>query len=166
MLSMADVGEYLNGLAERLAADGCTVSTQRWGQHDVVIGYRSDFRWTWMATKLHLFTVAAPAAVVTRADIGAFTMSVWDQMIARQGALRGLQTGVAVLPALVGTQVTPDAAGWAAAEQRQRFASFARPVTVDTSAHAISAFTGRVTLGGVYNSHLIGKLQTYFPGVG
>lgn len=162
---MTGVRGYLDGLADRLATDGCAVSTERWGAHDVLIGHRSDFRVQWFATNLHLFTVAAPAGVVTQQDLEAFTSTVWDAMLARKGQLRGLQTGLAVFPTLVGTRVDPDAAIWASAEQRLRFATFARPVVVDTTARDISAFTGRVALGGIYNSHLIGKLQTYFPGV-
>lgn len=118
-----------------------------------------------MATHLHLFTVAAPAGDIAPEDVEHFTSTAWEQMLARRGQLRGLQTGLAILPTLVGRQVTPAAAAWAAAEQRTRFASFARPVVVDTTARSISAFTGRVTVGGIYNSHLIGKLRTYFPGV-
>lgn len=163
---MTKVSGYLDGLAGRLAADGCAVSTERWGAHDVLIGHRSDFRMAWLATNLHLFTVAAPAGAISRADIEDFTDVAWQHMLARKGQLRGLQTGVAVLPTLVGTQVAPDAAAWAGAEQRLRFATFARPVVVDTTARTIAAFTGRVTLGGIYNSHLIAKLHTYFPGVG
>lgn len=163
---MSEVRGYLDALASRLAADGCVISSERWGAHEVLIGHRSDFRVEWFATNLNLFTVAAPAGVIALPDIEAFTNAAWETMLARKGMLRGLQTGVAVLPALVGTQVLPEAAAWAGAQQRTRFASFARPVVVDTTARTISAFTGRVTVGGVYNSHLIGKLQTYFPGVG
>lgn len=162
---MTAVTEYLHGLAGRLTADGCWVRTERWGAQDVLLGHRSDFRWEWFATNLHLFTVATAAEEVTQQDIAAFTDHAWDHMLARKGQLRGLQTAVAVLPCLVGTRVAPDAAAWAAAQQRLRFATFARPVVVDTTARSIAAFTGRVTVGGSYNTHLIDKLRSYFPGV-
>lgn len=162
---MADVQTYLDGLADRLASDGCAVTSERWGTHDVLIGHRSDFRIQWIATNLHLLTIAAPAEVITLPDIENFTRAAWDQALARKGQMRGLQTGLALFPTLVGTQVTPDAAAWAAAEQRKRFAAFARPVVVDATGPQVNAFTGRVTFGGIYNSHLIGKLRAYFPGV-
>ena len=161
---MTDIRGYLDELAGRLAADGCTVSTEAWGSDAVLVGHRGDFRLQWFATKLHLFTVAAPADVVTRTGIEAFTSAAWERMRGRTSLL-GLQTGVAVLPTLVATRVEPEAAAWAGAQQHHRFATFARPVVVDTTARTISAFTGTVTIGSIYSRHILDKMHAYFPGV-
>lgn len=86
-------------------------------------------------------------------------------MVARKGQLRGLQTGVAVFPTVVGTSVEPAAARWAAEKQRLKFATFARPVVVDATTGQASAFTGSVAVGGIYNGHIKSRLATCFPGV-
>ena len=159
------VQAYLTATAERLRADGCEVRTEDWGGVAVLIGYRADFKVRWMATKLHLFTIAAPATLVTADALQTFTATATDYVLARKGQLRGLQNGVAVFPALVGTQIEPAASEWAQEGQRVKFAAVARPVTVDVGTGTASAYRGNPMLGFVYAAHLRGKLNAYFPAV-
>jgi hypothetical protein len=44
---MPDVDNYLDGLAERLSADGCSVSRQAVGDRTVVVGYKAQMRACW-----------------------------------------------------------------------------------------------------------------------
>ncbi|MFD6566362.1 hypothetical protein [Micromonospora profundi] len=73
--------------------------------------------------------------------------------------------GVAVFPALVGTQIEPAASAWAQEGQRVKFAAVARPVTVDAGSGTASAYRGNPVLGFVYAAHLRSKLNAYFPAV-
>jgi hypothetical protein len=117
-----------------------------------------------MATRLHLFTFAVAVPVVTRVDLEQFTSWAQDFAIEQKGGMpRGAQSGVAVLPALVGDRIEPDAAAWAAAKQRVRFACLTRPVAVDTSRAAAYCFRRTAFLGLVYSGHLRRKLDCYFP---
>ncbi|WP_433118894.1 levansucrase [Micromonospora sp. CA-246542] len=161
--AMEPVQAYLTATGERLRADGCEVRTEDWGGTPVLIGYRGDFRMRWMATKLHLFTIAAPTMRVTADVLEAFSTSAMDYVLARKGQLRGFQNGVAVLPALVGLEVEPAAAAWAQEKQRLKFAALARPVAVDARTGAAAAFRGSPALGFIYAAHLRGKLDAYFP---
>lgn len=155
--------EYLRGAADRLAGDGCEVRTEQLNGRAVTIGYRSDFRLRWMATKLHLFTVIAAVPMVRQPDLEAFTDIVFDYVDERKGQLRGMQTGIAVFPCMVSTRVDPAATAWAEAQQRTRFAMLARPVLVDAFASRAACFRGTPTLGFIYAGHLRQKLATYFP---
>ncbi|MFY1670248.1 levansucrase [Plantactinospora sp. WMMB334] len=157
------VRAYLDATAQRLQVDGCEVRTEDWNGLPVLVGYRADFRLQWMATKLHLFTVAAPAPSVTANAIEEFTASALDYVVARKGQLRGMQSGVAVLPALVSTQVEPEAATWAQRGQMVRFAAMARPVVVDAGTGAVACFRGHAALGLLYSAHFRRKLAAYFP---
>jgi hypothetical protein len=157
------VQAYLTATGERLRADGCEVTIEDWGGTPVLVGYRGDFKMRWMATKLHLFTIAAPATLVTAAALEAFSTSTMDYVLARKGQLRGFQNGVAVFPALVGTEVEPAAAAWAQEKQRVKFAALARPVAVDVRTGAAAAYRGNPTLGFIYAAHLRSKLNAYFP---
>ncbi|AVT34281.1 levansucrase [Plantactinospora sp. BC1] len=158
------VRTYLDATAERLRADGCVVTTEDWAGVPVLVGYRADFKVQWMATKLHLFTIAAPAPVVTASAIEQFTTSALDNVVARKGQLRGLQSGVAVFPTLVSTQVEPEAVAWAQHGQRVRFAAMARPVVVDAGTGTAACFRGNSALGRLYSAHFRRKLAAYFPG--
>ncbi|MFY1691764.1 levansucrase [Plantactinospora sp. WMMB782] len=157
------VRAYLDGTARRLQADGCEVRTEDWNGLPVLVGYRADFRMQWMATKLHLFTLAAPAPLVTAGAIQDFTSSALDYVVARKGQLRGMQSGVAVFPALVGTNVEPEAAAWAQRGQSVRFAAMARPVVVDAGTGTAACFRGYAALGLFYSAHFRRKLAAYFP---
>ncbi|MFI7605304.1 levansucrase [Micromonospora sp. NPDC049366] len=157
------VRSYLGATGQRLRDDGCEVRTEDWGGVPVLVGYRADFKLRWMATKLHLFTIAAPATVVAAADLEAFSTSALDYVIARKGSLRGVQSGVAVFPALVGTEIDPAAVAWAREKQRLKFAALCRPVVVDAGTASASAFRGNPMLGFLYAAHLRRKLDTYFP---
>jgi hypothetical protein len=154
---------YVDATAGRLAADGCQVSRENWGGSVVTIGYRSDFRLRWMATKLHLLTVIATVPVVCPSDIEGFTNTVLDYADRQKGQLRGLQSGVAAFPCLIGGQVDPAALAWAQAQQRSRFALMARPVVVDSVTGTATCFRGTAIIGFAFSGHLRKKLVTYFP---
>ncbi len=161
---MADaVAGYVDAVADRLRGDGCEVHTENWAGVPVVVGYRADFRMRWMATRLHLFTLVAPATGITVAAIEGFTKSATDYAIARRGSSRGFQSGVALLPCLVSAHVDREAMDWARHGQRLRFACMARPVAVDVTRGEAACFRGTAGLGWVYSGHLRRKLDAYFP---
>jgi hypothetical protein len=116
-----------------------------------------------MATKMHLFTIVAPATSISQSAIEAFANSALDYVVARKGQLRGLQSGVAAFPALVGTQVDPQAEAWAQQTQRVRFAAMARPVVANAITGTAAAFRGNAVLGFLYSAHFRRKLNAYFP---
>ncbi|HEX6498978.1 MAG TPA: levansucrase [Micromonosporaceae bacterium] len=159
------VRTYVDATAARLTADGCTVQTEDWFGWPVLIGYRSDFRLRWMATKLHLFTVVAATNVVSVDAIAGFTDTAVDYALARKGQLRGVQSGVAVLSCLVGRYAHAPAVAWARERQRTRFACMVRPVVVEAATGAVSCFRDTSLFGWVYSGYLRRKLDAYFPSV-
>ncbi|MEV7085987.1 levansucrase [Streptomyces sp. NPDC093085] len=158
---------YLNGLAERLAADGCTTYQDNWSGAPVLVGRRADFRLRWMATKLHLFTIATAVPVVGISTIAGFTTQSLRYAREKKGGLPvGLQNGVGVFPVLVAEQVDPAALAWAEEKQRNDFACMARPVVVDLSTGRTATFRRRNFIGGGYAGHFIRKGSAYFPELG
>ncbi len=157
------VRAYIDATGRRLQGDGCELATEDWGGVPLFVGYRADFKLRWMATKLHLFTIVAPAMMITGSAVETFTNSALDYVLDRKGQLRGMQSGVAVFPALIGTQIEPQALTWAQQKQRVRFAAVARPVVVDSSTGTAASFRGNAALGFVYSAHLRRKLDAYFP---
>jgi hypothetical protein len=158
-------GAYLSALEGRLKADGCTTQWEDWGGTAVLVGRRSDFRMSWMATNLHLFTVAAAVPEITVQAIVNFTDSVLKYAKDTKGGLPvGMQTGVAAFPVLVSGNVEPGAVHWAEAQQRNKFACMARPVVVDSTHQYVGMYRGKPAIGRVYASHLIEKGTRYFYG--
>jgi hypothetical protein len=155
---------YLDALRDRLAADGCEPQIHDWAGQPVLIGRRADFRLRWMATRLHLFVIAATAPEVNADALASFTQSAINYARANKGGLPvGFQTGIAVFPALVGEHVQPEAATWAQAKQINAFGCMARPVAVDTTTGMVNQFRGTGVLGGIYSPHLRRKSALYFP---
>ncbi|MEU8487230.1 levansucrase [Streptomyces sp. NPDC048641] len=156
---------YLASVEGRLQADGCATRWEDWSGVPVLIGRRADFRMSWMATNLHLFTVAAAVPEITAQSVDTFTSQVLTYAKKNKGGLPvGLQTGVAAFPVLVSERVDPAAMAWAEQQQRNRFASFARPVVVDSAQRYVGFYRGKPAIGRVYASHLIDKGNRYFHG--
>jgi hypothetical protein len=152
--------EYISGLTERLAADGCD---PQWDTttSPFLIGRRTDVK---AATRMHLFTIAAVLPEVTVPVLEQFTEFAMDAAVKRKKGLpRGLQTGIGVFPAVISDKVEPAAARRAAVWQRTRFACLGRPTVVDTANRQVAAFRGTPLAGLVYAPYLRRKNEQYFP---
>jgi hypothetical protein len=156
---------YLASVESRLAADGCVTRWEDWAGVPVLVGRRADFRLRWMATKLHLFTVAAVVPEITVSAISGFTEQVMKYAKDTKGGLPvGLQNGVGAFPVLVSDRVDPAAVRWAEEQQRIKFACMTRPVVVDSARQYVGMYRGKPALGRVYASHFIEKGTRYFNG--
>ncbi|WP_149824790.1 levansucrase [Streptomyces tailanensis] len=156
---------YLASVAARVAADECRTWWEDWAGVPVFVGRRADFRWRWMATKLHLFTVAAAVHEITIPTIETFTDQVMAYAKKTKGGLpAGLQTGIAVFPLLVSDRVDPAAVRWAEAQQRNKWACMARPVVVDSTQQYVGTYRGTPAIGMAYSSYLERKAASYFYG--
>jgi len=157
-------GNYLQELEARLRADGCEIARETTPTTSLLIGQRSDFRIQWAATKLHLFTIAAIVPEVTVPILEQFTDFAMTTAVERKKGLpRGLQTGVAVFPALISENVDQAAFQRASHWQKIKFACMARPTVVDTSARAVGAHRGTPIAGLLYAPYLRKKNEQYFP---
>ncbi|WP_411083074.1 levansucrase [Streptomyces sp. cmx-18-6] len=162
-MSEESIRTYLGSVERQLAADGCQPRWDQLGGAPVLVGRRADFRMRWMATKLHLFTVAAAVPEITVPVVEDFTSRVLTYAKENKGGLPvGMQTGVAAFPVLVSDRVDPAAMAWAEEKQRNRFAYFARPVVVDTTHRYVGFYSGTPMVGAAYASHLVDKANLYF----
>jgi hypothetical protein len=155
--------QYVEGVQARLASDGCGPRWETWSW-PVLVGRRSDFKLQWFATRLHLFTIVMAVPEVTLLAAQQFTAQAQQYAKDHKGGLpRGMQTGVAVFPALVSGRVDPAAIAYAAHSQRVQFACMARPTVVDTTTGAVGAYRGNPMLGLIYAGYLRKKSELYFP---
>ncbi|GAA5024299.1 hypothetical protein [Kitasatospora paranensis] len=158
---------YLEGLGERLRADGCVVTTTTWRDRRVVIGSRSDRKVQWFGTKVELFVLATAVPEVDRASLHEFTGWAMDySKHLRSGGLPGARNAAMILPALVGGRVEQSAREWAAADARTLGTSLVgRPITVEAptpAAARITMYRGRVAWGGMFTGHVLEKASLYF----
>jgi hypothetical protein len=160
---MPDVNGYLQGLQERLVADGCTVTHETLGDRTVLVGYQSKIK---ALSKMHIFTVVDTADQVTEPLLRGFTEAAVQLATDRKGQFRGMQSGVIVLPILVATGV--DEAAVAVTQKSYSlgsggFAVMAQPAVVDVTADRVWTFRGTRLWGYAFNSLIKKTYQRYLP---
>ncbi|MFI5943031.1 hypothetical protein ACIBCB_22635 [Streptomyces uncialis] len=158
---------YLEAVRGRLTADGCSVTKATWGDHQVVLGSRSDRKARWMGTKAELFVLAAAVPEVDARSLAGFTE--WAMAFARsvRTGVAGARNAASVLPALISGSVQPEAVNWAAADARLLGATvIGRPITVEVLAPGsarVTVYQGRPMYGGMFTGHVLEKAARYFP---
>jgi hypothetical protein len=156
---MIDADGYLNGLAGRLAEDGCQVTHERLG----LVGYRAQVR---ALMRVHVFLVAAKADAVDETILRGFATEAVKLADERKGQWRGFQSGVIVLPVLVAASA--DAGAVAVTQRPLRlnlggFAVMAQPAVVDLAAGRAHIFRGVRIWGYAFNAVIKKKLVRYLP---
>lgn len=151
-------------VSQRLTADGAKVGHHAIGGYDCVTGYRSDFRLTWFATKLSLFTVVACAPSVDDHALEGFCDAALAFGIAEKGRIRGFQTGVGVIAVLASDGVQDSAIRLARTHLNRRWAAFAWPAVFDLSTGQYYCQEGSPRLGAIYNSWMFERMAAALPG--
>ena len=160
---MGTAEDYLTGLEARLTADGCTVDHAEVGGYPALVARRSDFRLRWMATRLHLFTIAIVRPKIDAGELLGFTADASRYAKkAKPGLPVMLQTGVGLFPAVICAEPSPLAVTAARKEQQVTFGCMARPVVVTPDDGRATWFQGKPALGRFYHSHFIEKGRRYF----
>lgn len=160
---MSDVSGYLAGLQERLLADGCTVTQEQLGDRTVLVGYKSKIK---ALSKMHIFTVVDTAGQVTEPILRGFTDAAVKMATDRKGQWRGMQSGVIVLPILVGTGVDAEAVAVTQKSYNLNlggFAMMAQPAVVDVTAGQAWTFRGTRLWGYAFNAMIKKTYQRYLP---
>lgn len=153
----------MDAVADRLRGDVAAVSMELLPGGEALVGYRSEFRLRWMATKLNLFTVIRSVPEVTVAALEDFSNEALDYGVKRKGRFRGLQTGVAAIPVLVGDLVDPAASDYARTVLLRRWSALAWSATVDLGREVVSTHEGSVTIGGLYASWMREQTAVALP---
>jgi hypothetical protein len=155
--------EYLEHVKKQLAADGAQVSEAQLPSARAVVGYTSKFRWKWLATKLHLFTLAVYAPELNVATYTQIVKEAADYGVQQKGTLRGLQVGVAVNVIIATRALDTETAQLASSRPPKGFAKLATPAVVDIVQAQTYTYTGKIMWGALYTSWLRERLQAALP---
>jgi hypothetical protein len=129
-----------------------------------LVGFRSDFRLAWFATRLNLFTVVACAPSADQAALERYCDAALDYAIAEKGRFRGLQSAVGVISVLASQDVHESAIRFARATVNRRFAAFAWPILFDLNSSQYYGYEGSSLLGRVYNDWMRTRASIALPG--
>ena len=148
--------EGLDALEKAILATGIDVARDQLSGRAVVVARWTEFKWRWLATKLHLFLIACPFSVgeASTESLDRFLDAAREYAVShKQGLPRGFQTGVAVIAVAVADELGGDAAHWASQPHGRRFAALAYPVSLDLHAGAVTR-PDRMVLGAIYLPYL------------
>ncbi len=158
-LTMIDADTYLQGLEDRLAADGCKVTHEPLG----LVGYRANMP---ALVRAHVFLVAAKADQIGETALSEFAAEAVNLAVDRKGQWRGFQSSVMVLPVLVAWSVDQSAVAITRRTHRLNlggFAVMAQPAVVDLAAGKSHIFRGTRIWGYALNALMKQKLALYLP---
>ncbi len=145
---------------ERLVAAGYTLRTT---PPAGLVGHRRDFRLRWMATAVHTVVHVTTTPHVTADGLAGFTRSALSHAEVAHGQMRGLQSGVAVVAAVIAESADDEAHAYAMRTIPKDFAAFAWPVVVDLGAELRSSHAGSPLVGAVYSSWMRQQIETLLP---
>ena len=151
------------GISQRLKADGGKIIEQDLPPEFKLVGYRSEFRLRWVASKLHLFTVVAEVPVATSVDLDRHTDAALKYAVDQKGRFRGLQNGVAAIPVLLAPVVEPNAVEFAQKRLIRKWGAFAWPALVDLISEKIYSHVGSVAIGGIYAGWMRQQIRVALP---
>ncbi|MGW5416567.1 hypothetical protein [Actinomadura geliboluensis] len=154
---------YIDVVRERVVGDGCEVTTEEVAGAPALVAYRSNWR---ALSKMHLFTVVAERESVDAATLEQFTREASRLGKNRKGAMRGAQSGVLVIAALVTEYADEPAKVVASKPFRQGtggFAALVQPAVVDLTEKSVYSFRGRRIWGALLASYLRKKNMLYLP---
>lgn len=151
---------YVQGARERLAVNGFSVSEHVVGGLPAVVGYKSEFHWRWMATRMHLFVFVAGVDSATYGTLAHFTDAALEYADKAKGAYRGFQSGIAAIATISAPEADPRALAMAKRDIVRKFAGFAWPVLFDSASRTLTSHVGRPRIGGIYTKWMREQIAT------
>jgi hypothetical protein len=158
-----DLGPSLERIAHSTAVAGMQPAYQQLGTGTALVARASEFRWRWMATRLHTFLVVAPfpPGTASRPILDSYLRAASDYAIAHKGGLpRGVQSGTAIIPVAVTSRARPEAIEWASKVHGRRFAVIPYPALLDASSGQTFR-PERMVVGGIYGTYLRGLVDQH-----
>ena len=145
-------------IGQSTAQEGFTTYDDSLNGLRVLVARTSQFRFRWVATKLHTFLVATvfPPGTATPDQLDGFMQAALGYAQAHKGGLPvGLQTGLAAISVAVTEYTDPAAQSWAATPHGRKFGMLTFPVLLDVTTGAVTR-PPRLVVGGVYSGYLKG----------
>jgi len=133
-----DASHAVQALDGGLAAAGFEVKRDTVAGVEVLVPRRSDFRWEWVATRMHTFVVVfiVNELAVERAE--ELTAAAQQYAIDHKGGLpRGLQTGTMTIAVFL-SRSSKSLGKWFAAQPKHRYAALRFPVLAVSETGALT----------------------------
>jgi hypothetical protein len=146
-------GEDISRLTRTLEENEFSVvnSEEELSGNPLLIARRRNFRWSWVAVRLHLFVVVFEEADLSPERAEELSAAAQQYAIKHKGGLpRGLQTGTATFATFITGAPADAVTRWFRNEHTHRYAALRIPVLADLEARKLTWFSGRMSRGHVF----------------
>lgn len=155
-----NAAEAQQALRQRLPAAGFELEETTVAAVEALVARRSEFRWRWAATRLHVFVVVLYVDRLDEGEAEDLTGAAQRYAIDHKGGLpRGLQTGTVAVAVLLTDDSEGAVHSWPASNQQHRFGAARFPVLVELTSNAVSYPNRRHAKVGVYAPYLFGLVE-------
>lgn len=154
---------FLEAVQQKLSADGAQVTSVQLPSTQAVIGYTSQFRWKWFATKLHLFTVAVYVPDLNAAVYTQLVKEATDYAYANRSKFHGLQVGLATNVIIATRAVDTETTTIASNRPPKGFAKLTSTAVVNLVTAETHTYNGKIVWGSAYTSWLRERLAAALP---
>lgn len=150
----------VEALADGLTNGGFKASHTAIGDQQALVARRSEFRWGWVASRIHTFVVVFSVGGLGPKRAQALSTEAQDFAIKHKGGLpRGLQTGTATIAVVIPDEADEDSVRWFRQEPKHRYAALLFPVLARPGSEELVYFTGRWSRGYIYRDYLFGIVR-------
>jgi len=119
---------YIQKISKKFSDDNLKVSKDEINGINVVIGSKSEFRWSWLATKLHIFACVGTKDKVGKGDIDKYSEACLKYAERNMEGMRGMQQGAVAFAVLASEDVDAEAKEWVQKIPPKHFALMEFPV--------------------------------------
>ena len=142
---------FLTNVYDKLSEDGFKMKAEKINGLDVFIATQSQFKLSWLATQMNVFTIVGSVDIITKYIIENFSKKSLEYTINNnEGLPRGLQSGVVSFSLLASQFIHNEAKQWVKQRPEKHFAAFEYPVLFDLTLNKIFYYDKTPIWGAIY----------------
>ena len=126
-----NANDYIQKVSKKFTDDNLKVSKDEINGINIVIGSKSEFRWSWLATKLHIFACVGTKDSIGKKDIDNYSQGCLKYAERNMEGMRGMQHGAVAFAVLASEVVDDEAKEWVQKIPPKHFALVEYPVIYD-----------------------------------
>ena len=154
--------KYIQKISKKILDDNLKVSNEEINGVKTIIGYKTEFRWSWFATKLHIFSIVGSVDKISKQDIDKYSEACLKYGKRNMKGTRGMQQGAVSFAVLASKNVEKEAKEWVQQIPPKHFALMEFPVIYDLKEDKLYYCEKTPTWGSIYFKFFRNFTKMYF----
>jgi hypothetical protein len=154
--------EYIQKVSKKFSDDNLQVKKDRINNQEVLVANKSEFRWSWLATKLQIFACVSSKDRITKGELQEYSKSCLDYAKSNMHGMRGMQTGAVSFAVLASESIDDDTKEWVQQIPPKHFALMEFPVIYDLKEDKLYYCEKTPFFGWIYFKFFRSFVKMYF----